>query len=208
MTAPATTVGSSSDDTSSSGDSGVETTGGCSCEGEPIGIDDEVDGGFRPSELLAATVFADALWVWPALDLDPSTLGSGGGAYGGGEIWDEVGGCCGNFICVPCPAGVTMHGIELSISTTDGRLDHAFTGRITGPDEFDGDVVFESEPIPFDTLGGTIGEELAARSGFIPQTVHLIARWQHDDPELALESIELWGEDGDSELRLGYHEAP
>jgi hypothetical protein len=171
----------------------------------PIGLDDTVDEGFTPAELLDGVAFADVLWIWGALAGDPETTGAGGASHRGGDVIDEVGGCCG-FLCEACPAGVTIHGVALTITTADGRLAHTFSGRFAGPRE-SGDLDLRSEPVPLESLQGTLPSEafLYGAYPFAPTEVFLVATWQFETG-FSLDTLELWGDDGEDQVRLGRYE--
>jgi hypothetical protein len=217
-TSPSTTTTTSASTSSSTSTSTAETDTGetsgsdaseggttdfCSCEGMPIGLDDEVDEGFTPSEVIDGAPFADVQWIWYGLEAQPETTSTSGVEYKGGAVFDEVGGCCGSFLCAPCPEGVTIHEVMIAFSTADGRVAHAFTGNLTGPG-FDG-IEFQSEPVPLASLGGWLAREPFFSEGvpYETESVTLLAVWSFEDEQMVLDRAELYGDDF---VRIGYFE--
>lgn len=187
----------------SSGDGG--TTGECNCEGVPIDLDDEVDEGFTPAELLAMTSFLDARWTWGAIEGAADTRAAADGHYVSGAVFDEPGGGCNLW---PCPEGVTINGTRVSITTADGRLDDQFDGIVTGFEN--GGLMFEfvTDPVPLAAIAGTLADETFDHDGtpYIATTVFLDLIWLYDNDALTLQFAALYGDDGVQRIQLGAYE--
>lgn len=199
--APSTTADAS--EGPSSGDRG--TTGECNCEGTPIDLNDEVDEGFTPAELLAMTSFLDARWIWGAIEAAPDTRAVAAGQYVSGAVFDAPGGGCDLW---PCAAGVTINGTRVSIATADGRLDDHFDGILAGFEN--GGLMFEfvSDPVPLAAVAGTLADETFDNQGtpYIATTVSLDLVWLYDNDALTLQFAALYGDDGVQRIQLGAYE--
>ena len=147
--------------------------------------------------------FVDARWVWSTAAQDESSS-TGASTYRGGAVVDEVGGCCGSFLCAPCPEGVTIEEVRVSFATADGWIDHAFTGTFTGPGEFSG-VQFQSAPVPLAAVGGSLATQMFELDGepFVPASVELLVTWGFVDGELVLEEAFLLAADDDGGAFMG-----
>lgn len=179
-----TTNGDDTTDDGSDGDSGDM----CTCEGRPVELRTQLDEGFTPAELLEYVGSTSYAWTWSAIDGDPETTVQIDVVYEDGAITDEVGGCCGSFLCAPCPFGATVEAF-LRITSADGRLDEYVSATITGtivPD-IDGDGIWSvSAQVPIGSLGGSLTTDMFAdRKGpIVFDTVELSQSWD-------------WGFDGE-----------
>jgi hypothetical protein len=205
----ASTGGTSGDGTTTE-EPWSESTGSCSCEGLPIGLDDEVEEGVTPAQLLAGASFVDVELVWYAIAETPATTSSGTTSYHGGIVTDEVGGCCGNFLCIPCPEGVTIGDVSLALSTADGRIQDTFTGSLTGPSEVFVSVDFMSEPVPIGSLTGTLGTETfdADAVPFTPTAISIQVGWGWGDGTPVIETVRVIGHADNDTAILGEDETP
>lgn len=103
----------------------------CSCAGEEITIDTPVDEGFTPAEVVVIAEGGETSAPWLALEGGPPGTFTYAATYEGGPVFDEVGGCCGIFLCGPCPEGATAT-IRLTISSADGILNESIVTTING----------------------------------------------------------------------------
>lgn len=126
---PATTS-TTGDDGSSEGES---STGEdfCSCAGTAIPFDAMTDEGFSAADMLAEAEGLEIPLQWYAIADNPSTLVSISVSLADGTILDEPGGCCGSFLCGPCPIGITIP-VSFTVESDDGILADVFYGTITG----------------------------------------------------------------------------
>lgn len=174
-----TTAGDDTTDDGSDGDSGDM----CTCEGMPAELRTVLDEGFTAADVLEHVASTSRPWTWSAIDGDPETTVQIDVVYEGGPITDEIGGCCGIFLCAPCPYGVTIEAF-VRITSADGLLDEYVPATVTGtlqPKEFGSeDLHLVSAQIPLANLQGTLpSQAFVDRNGrVIVDTIELVQVWQ------------------------------
>lgn len=200
---------STGDDTTGTSATGGTSTSGeppdsgddlfCSCEGRPATLRTVLEEGNTPLDVLQFAQSTSYPWTWLAVeDLPPTTLQIDV-VYEGGAITDEVGGCCGSFLCAPCPNGVTIE-VFFRLTTDDGLLDEYVPGILTGTtvhEDIEDQVDGLAESIAIGSIVGTLAEQPFVDGGkpVVIDAFAMVQSWSWSDgvPE---PSAHLFGHPG------------
>lgn len=130
----------------------------CGCESMPVELNTVVDRGYSAAELLEAVASTTLDFTWLAIEGQPQTTLQVDVTYEGGAIEYGLGGCCGNFLCVPCLDGHVIP-VFARVTSADGLLDE-YVPAETGGSIVEGGVVDGTYmDIPISGTTGTLDEQ-------------------------------------------------
>jgi|GEM_PF-2439825 len=172
----------------------------------PIEFDEPTGEGMLASETIATIVGRPWEIYWHRLQGNdspsaiPATIAL---EYVGGQVIDEVGGCCGSFLCNPCPYGLTVE-LVLHITTSDGLLDETIPATLTGDATgYQGVSVRENEELLPQNAGGSWPDQtfVLDDAPFEVQGIRILVA--HYDGEHGYDELRVVGVNGGNSLVLG-----